>query len=101
MAGHQEFWRILKSKKTIYKCTQLMKLIRRLSTGSLSHKQGETLEYCLDKEQLGRSDHESVHLKILRRLAKGRIAIMQFKSAHLRLLGKPVGRRWSLHWREH
>ena len=52
------------------------------------------------KDSLGCSDHDSVHLKILRGLTKGRIAIRDFKRAHLRLLGKPGGRRWKLHWRE-
>ena len=52
------------------------------------------------KDSLGCSDHDSVHLKILRGLTKGRIAIRDFKRAHFRLLGKPGGRRWKLHWRE-
>ena len=52
------------------------------------------------KDSLGCSDHEPVHLKILRGLTKGRIAIRDFKRAHLRLLRKPGGRRWKLHCRE-
>ena len=52
------------------------------------------------KDSLGCSDHDSVHLKILRGLTKGRTAIRDFKRAHLRLLRKPGGRRWKLHCRE-
>ena len=52
------------------------------------------------KNSLGCSDHDSVHLKILRGLTKDRIAIRDFKRVHLRLLRKPGGRRWKLYWRE-
>jgi len=48
------------------------------------------------KNSLGCSDHESVYLKILRGLTKGRIAITEFKRADLRLLWKPDGGRWKL-----